>query len=73
MELHFIFILTGKEQGLKPFVQIKDHVLFPKAGEIERVDEEFRQITIMQTSKVHPGFCEDPQETLQKLFDQLVL
>ena len=29
--------------------------------------------TIVQTSKVHPGFCHDPQETLQKLFDKLVL
>ena len=29
--------------------------------------------TILQTSKVHPGFCEDPQETLEKLYHQLVL
>jgi hypothetical protein len=29
--------------------------------------------TIIQTSKVHPGFCEDPQETLEKLYSQLVL
>ena len=29
--------------------------------------------TIIQTSKVHPGFCEDPQDTLQKLYTQLVL
>lgn len=29
--------------------------------------------TIVQTSKVHPGFCKDPQETLQKLYEQLVL
>ena len=29
--------------------------------------------TILQTSKVHPGFCEDPQETLEKLYRQLVL
>lgn len=29
--------------------------------------------TIIQTSKVHPGFCEDPQETLQRLYTQLVL
>ncbi len=28
--------------------------------------------TIVQTSKVHPGFCNDPEETLQKLQDQLV-
>ncbi|HTN09046.1 DUF3037 domain-containing protein [Agriterribacter sp.] len=29
--------------------------------------------TIVQTSKVHPGFCINPQETLEKLFNQLVL
>src|SRR6478735_12361177 len=29
--------------------------------------------TIIQTSKVHPGFCDDPGETLEKLFIQLVL
>lgn len=29
--------------------------------------------TIIQTSKVHPGFCENPKETLQKLYTQLVL
>jgi hypothetical protein len=29
--------------------------------------------TVVQTSKVHPGFCKDLNETLQKLFEQLVL
>lgn len=29
--------------------------------------------TIVQTSKVHPGFCADPEETLEKLYSQLVL
>lgn len=29
--------------------------------------------TIVQTSKVHPGFCEDASETLEKLFGQLVV
>ena len=29
--------------------------------------------TILQTSKVHPGFCIDPQETLARLYSQLVL
>ena len=28
---------------------------------------------VSQTSKVHPGFCDDPEETLAKLFAQLVL
>lgn len=29
--------------------------------------------TILQTSKVHPGLCEDAQEALERLFKQLVL
>lgn len=29
--------------------------------------------TILQTSKVHPGFCTDPAETLEKLYKELVL
>jgi hypothetical protein len=29
--------------------------------------------TVVQTSKVHPGFCDDPKETLDKLNQQLVL
>jgi len=28
--------------------------------------------TIVQTSKVHPGFCDDPMEKLEKLQEQLV-
>jgi hypothetical protein len=33
-----------KEQSLKPFVQIKDHVLLPWASELEKVDENFRSV-----------------------------
>ena len=29
--------------------------------------------TILQTSKVHPGLCEDAEEALARLFTQLVL
>jgi hypothetical protein len=29
--------------------------------------------TVVQSSKVHPGFCDEPSETLNHLFDQLVL
>jgi hypothetical protein len=29
--------------------------------------------TIVQTSKVHPGICTDPGETIKKLYQQLVL
>ncbi len=41
------------------------------------IAERFRWLTatrstIVQTSKVHPGFCDDAGETLEKLFTQLV-
>ncbi len=29
--------------------------------------------TVVQTSKVHPGFCTSPAETLEKLYAELVL
>ena len=50
------------------------------AGPIGSLDtaERFRWLTatrstILQTSKVHPGFCINPQETLTRLYTQLVL
>lgn len=50
------------------------------AGPIGKLDaaSRFRWLTatrstVVQTSKVHPGFCTDPQETLDNLFNQLVL
>lgn len=51
-----------------------------ESGPIGRLEkaERFRWLTatrstIIQTSKVHPGFCIDPAETLKKLFTQLVM
>jgi hypothetical protein len=29
--------------------------------------------TVVQTSKVHPGFCSDPEKEIKKLHEQLVL
>jgi len=50
------------------------------SGPIGRLDlaERFRWVTatrstVLQASKVHPGFSEDPEQTLNKLFEQLVL
>jgi len=50
------------------------------AGPIGKLDmaSRFRWLTatrstIVQTSKVHPGFCVDAMETLEKLFLQLVV
>jgi hypothetical protein len=49
------------------------------AGAIGKLDmaSRFRWLTaarstVLQTSKVHPGFCGDAEETLEKLFNQLV-
>jgi len=50
------------------------------AGPIGKLDiaSRFRWLTatrstIVQTSKVHPGFCKDAAETLERLFNQLVV
>jgi hypothetical protein len=50
------------------------------AGPIGKLDigTRFRWLTatrstVVQTSKVHPGFCTDPQATLAKLYAELVL
>ncbi|MFT3682874.1 MAG: DUF3037 domain-containing protein [Ferruginibacter sp.] len=52
----------------------------PQAGPIATLDmpSRFRWLTakrstIIQTSQVHPGLCSNPTETLQRLFEQLVL
>ena len=37
-----------EEQAKKPFVQVKDHVLLPWAGELEKADEMFRSILTSQ-------------------------
>jgi hypothetical protein len=50
------------------------------AGPIGKLDmsSRFRWLTatrstVLQSSKVHPGFCDDPSETLDSLYRQLVL
>src|SRR5437868_6153283 len=52
----------------------------PEGGPIGTLDiaSRFRWLTatrstILQTSKVHPGFCSDPAAALRRLHDQLVL
>ncbi len=42
------------------------------------VPERFRWLTavrssVIQTSRPHPGFCDDPESKAQKLFEELVL
>lgn len=68
--------------------ELKDHVCSMEriclgddaAGPIGKLDiaSRFRWLTaarstIVQTSKVHPGFCNDAEETLERLFFQLVV
>lgn len=68
--------------------EIKDHLQAyeriangdKEAGPIAQLDiaSRFRWLTatrstIVQSSKVHPGFCDEPEQTLQKLFEQFVL
>lgn len=52
----------------------------PDSGPIGQLDmaSRFRWLTatrstVVQTSKVHPGFCNTPGEAIEKLFAQLVL
>jgi len=66
------------ENYLHTFVRISNAE--KDAGPIAKLPlaERFRWLTatrstIIQTSKVHPGFSKDPAETLKKLFNQLVL
>lgn len=51
-----------------------------QGGQIAQLDQPSRfrwltatRSTILQSSKVHPGFCEEPGIALQKLFEELVL
>jgi hypothetical protein len=51
-----------------------------EAGEIGKLSiaERFRWLTatrstVVQTSKVHPGLCDDANEMLEKLFNELVV
>jgi hypothetical protein len=53
---------------------------YPDAGPIAALTpaERFRWLTatrstVLQTSRVHPGFCASPEETLGRLFGELVL
>lgn len=66
------------QDHLKTFEQIS--LGKKNAGPIAQlpIAERFRWLTatrstIVQTSKVHPGFCSDPEQTINKLFEQLVL
>lgn len=63
---------------LKAFEQISAGS--KEAGPIAKLDppSRFRWLTatrstVVQASKVHPGFCNEPEKALEKLFEQMVL
>src|SRR6478735_5457122 len=69
--------LTEVEENLQAFERIAGGNEL--AGAIGKLDiaSRFRWLTatrstVVQTSKVHPGFCEDAGQTLDKIFEQLV-
>ncbi|HEY0667136.1 MAG TPA: DUF3037 domain-containing protein [Sphingobacteriaceae bacterium] len=69
--------ITELEEHLNAFKRICDGA--KEGGPIASLDpaSRFRWLTatrstIIQTSKVHPGFCLDPEKTLKKLFAELV-
>ena len=70
--------LTEIEENLGAFGKISAGS--PNGGPIGQLDlaSRFRWLTatrstVLQTSKVHPGFCDLAGETLQRLYSELVL
>ncbi|ANE49448.1 DUF3037 domain-containing protein [Flavisolibacter tropicus] len=64
-------------QYLKAFQQISEGSA--EGGPIAKLDQPSRfrwltatRSTIVQASKVHPGFCGEPEQALEKLFTQMV-
>jgi Protein of unknown function (DUF3037) len=67
----------GIERHLEALVRIADGD--PDGGPIARLDQSERfhwlvapSSTVVQPSPVHTGLCEDPQGTLERLFETLV-
>jgi Protein of unknown function (DUF3037) len=67
---------------IKEYLEALDHIALGivEGGPIGKLDmaSRFRWLTatrstIVQTSKVHTGFCSDPKEALKKLYTQFVL
>jgi Protein of unknown function (DUF3037) len=69
-------------EELKQHLQAFHHICCgsTEGGPIGKLDiaSRFRWLTatrstIVQTSKVHPGFCQDPKDKLEALHEQLVM
>ncbi|NCD69710.1 HipA family kinase [Mucilaginibacter agri] len=56
-----------QEQAKRPFAQVKDHVLLPRASELEAVDTEFK--TILTPDKIRTIVNLIPDEWLTKGFE----
>ena len=76
------FCATLDTDEVKAYLCAFEHICLglPEGGPIARLDmpSRFRWLTatrstIVQCSKVHPGFCTDPVATLEKLHERLVL
>ena len=70
--------LSEVEENLRAFERIASGS--EPAGAIGRLDNasRFRWLTatrssVVQASKVHPGYCQDPNATLERLYAELVL
>lgn len=68
-------------EEIEAYLQAFEHICAgdPAGGPIAKLDQPSRfrwltaaRSTIIQCSKVHPGFCEDPRGALDKLFATLV-
>lgn len=69
-------------EEIKQHLAAFDHICEgnPKSVGIASLDVQSRfkwltakRSTVIQTSEVHPGFCNDPAEKLEQLFRQMVL
>ncbi|MBS0031229.1 HipA family kinase [Chitinophaga sp. 22321] len=71
-----------REQALRPFVQVKDHVLLPQAGELESTDAAFRLLLTPERIRaivsiipdewlMSEDISETPEERRQVYFDFL--
>src|SRR5687768_10773728 len=70
--------LAELDHRLQAFVQIGEGGKNGGTIGLLPIAQRFRWLTaarstIVQTSAVHPGLCIDPEETLAKLFEKLVL
>jgi hypothetical protein len=71
-----------EEASVKPFVQVKDHVLLPQASELEKVDEVFRSVLTGERIQSIVSLIPDewlttafaaPAENSRKMYEQFLM